>query len=62
MVFEFKLGFVFVQGRSQLGVFGKGFQVDKICWEWLNFKGEGLQKFMFYEFIVGMFNVVGNVV
>lgn len=59
---ESKLGSASVQGRSQLGVFGKGFQVDKIRWEWPNPKGEGLQKLMSHEPIAGMLNAVGNAV
>ncbi len=38
----------------------KGFQVDGIRWELPNPKGEGLQKFMPREHIVGMLTAVEN--
>jgi len=52
---ESKLGSVSDAGRNQ---HRQGFQVDRIRWEWPNPKGEGLQKLMPHEHIVGMLSVV----
>lgn len=37
-----------------------GFQIDRIRWEWPNPKGDGLQKLIPYEHIVGVFSVLEN--
>lgn len=62
MEFGLYLSLVFVEGWCQLEISCRGVEVNRVCWECLNFKGLELQKFMFYEYIVSMFNVVENVV
>lgn len=47
-------------GRNRLGIAREGVRVDRIRWEWPNPKGEGLQKFVPHEHIVGMLSAVEN--
>ena len=57
---EFKPGSVHGERKNHPGAARKGFQINKIRWEWPNAKGEGLQKLMPHEHIAGMLNAVGN--